>query len=108
MKIKRRPLIITVCILAGILFVAGVTAAATTNYGTKDDPLVTLSYINQTVTPAVNEEIKRLSRKPKAPPRPNTTRSSRSTSSRCRLSLLTRAPRKARLSSSSRSPKVRP
>ncbi len=54
---KRRKLLIGLGILAGIIFVAGLTALAVTNYGSKSDPLVTLSYLNKTVTPSINDQL---------------------------------------------------
>lgn len=54
---KKKKIMIALCVLAGVLFVAGVTVLATTNYGTQNDPLITLSYINQTVKPALKNEL---------------------------------------------------
>lgn len=54
---KKKKTMIALCVLAGVLFVAGVTVMATTNYGTQSDPLITLSYINQTVKPALKNEL---------------------------------------------------
>ena len=42
-----------------VLLVAGATAAAITNYGSQSDPLVTLSYLNDTVKPAIMDELDR-------------------------------------------------
>ena len=55
---KKKRILIGVCVLIGVLFVAGITAAvATTTYGSSDDPLVTLSYLNQTVKPEIMKEL---------------------------------------------------
>lgn len=54
---KNKKLLIALCVLLGVLLVAGVTAVATTNYGSANDPLITLSYINQTVRPALKSDI---------------------------------------------------
>ncbi len=55
---KKKRIITAVCVLIGALFVVGITAAvAATTYGSSDDPLVTLSYINQTVKPDIMKEL---------------------------------------------------
>lgn len=56
---KKKKIFTALCVLVGALFVAGVTAIATTNYGTADDPLITLSYLNQTVKPALEDELEK-------------------------------------------------
>ncbi len=47
-----------ICGLVAVLMVAGLYAIAV-EYGSKDDPLVTLSYIDQVVLPEAREEIDR-------------------------------------------------
>jgi len=51
---RKKKLIIAVSVLAAVALIAGLTTLAATTYGTKSDPLVTLSYINTTVTPNIN------------------------------------------------------
>ena len=54
---KEKTLKITVAVLA-VLLIAGVTAYAATNYGTKDDPLITKSYLDEVVMPQFTEEFR--------------------------------------------------
>lgn len=56
MTIKKKLLIGTAVLLI-VLITAGVTAVAVSNYGSQSDPLVTLSYLNQTVQPDILEEL---------------------------------------------------
>ena len=39
-----------------VLLLAGVTAYAATNYGSKDDPLITKSYLDEVVKPALESD----------------------------------------------------
>ena len=52
MKRKNKSLV-AITVLLAVLLVASIGALAATNYGTKDDPLVTLSYLDTTVTRCV-------------------------------------------------------
>ena len=56
MKTKKK-LIIVLAALAIAAVSAGVGAIAATSYGTKDDPLVTLSYLDESVIPRIKEEL---------------------------------------------------
>lgn len=49
MKKKTMTMLITVLLVVAVI--AGVGAYAASNYGTADDPLVTMSYITDTLTP---------------------------------------------------------
>lgn len=53
---RKKKFITAVCVLLAALLVAGITAAAVTNYGTQSDPLVTLSYLTDTVKPSILAE----------------------------------------------------
>lgn len=53
---KKREKIITIAVTAAsVLFLVGVTALAAGVFGSQSDPLVTLSYINDTVKPDVEK-----------------------------------------------------
>ncbi len=52
MKFKKKSLI-AVAVLLAVLLCASIGALAATNYGTRDDPLVTSSYLNDTVTDSI-------------------------------------------------------
>ena len=54
---KAKKFVIAIAVLLAVALVSGLTTLAVTNYGTKDDPLVTLSYLNQTVTPGILDEL---------------------------------------------------
>ena len=54
---KKTKLIVAVSVLLGVLLIAGVSTLAATNYGTQSDPLVSLSYIEQTVVKSINDSI---------------------------------------------------
>lgn len=56
MKREKKSLIAAGVLLA-VLLVASIGALAATNYGTKDDPLVTLSYLDNTVTGAILDKL---------------------------------------------------
>lgn len=49
---------IIICALLAFCAVAGITAYAVYNYGTKDDPLVTKSYLDEVLTPELMAEFK--------------------------------------------------
>lgn len=53
---KGKRIAIAVAVLAAVALISGLTTMAVTNYGSKDDPLVTLSYLDETVTPAIMEK----------------------------------------------------
>ena len=48
---KGKKFLIAVAVLVFTALVSGLTTMAVTNYGTRDDPLVTLSYLNNVLTP---------------------------------------------------------
>lgn len=50
---KKKKLLISLSIIIAVAFVAGVTAVATSTYGSQSDPLVALSYLDDTVTPSI-------------------------------------------------------
>ena len=54
MKTKKAKII--VCVLSAVFAVAGITVYAAYNYGTKDDPLITKSYIDEVLTPELMAE----------------------------------------------------
>ena len=53
---KEKTLKIIIAVLA-VLLVAGVTAYAATNYGSKDDPLITKSYLDEVMKPQLENEM---------------------------------------------------
>lgn len=53
----KKKAIIAVSVLLAVLLVAGITAVAVTSYGTQDDPLVTLSYLNSTAKSEIMAEV---------------------------------------------------
>ncbi len=53
----KKKLIIALGVALGVALVAGITALAVGNYGTESDPLVTLSYLNDTVTPTIMKDL---------------------------------------------------
>ena len=54
---KERSLKIIIAVLA-LLLVGGVAAYAATNYGTRDDPLITKSYLDEVVKPELESDMK--------------------------------------------------
>ncbi len=49
---------IGIAVIVAVAVVSGLTTmAVSSSYGSQDDPLVTLSYLNETVTPAIKEEL---------------------------------------------------
>ncbi len=53
---KNKRLITILSIVLAVVLVAGVSAYAATNFGTSSDPLITLSYLEQTLTPELMEQ----------------------------------------------------
>ena len=53
---KEKGLKTVIAVLA-LLLVAGVGAYAATNYGTRDDPLITKSYLDEVVKPQMETEL---------------------------------------------------
>lgn len=56
MSLKKK-LLIALSVFAAVVLVVGLTTLATTSYGTKNDPLVTLSYIESVVKPAIKSDL---------------------------------------------------
>ena len=54
---KEKSLKIIIAVLA-VLLIAGAAAYAATNYGTKDDPLITKSYLDEVVKPQLESDMK--------------------------------------------------
>jgi len=54
---KREKILIALCVLLATALVVGLTTLAATSYGTQSDPLVTLSYLNDTVKPAIESAL---------------------------------------------------
>ena len=54
MKEKTLKIIIAVLV---VLLLAGVTAYAATNYGSRDDPLITKSYLDEVVKPQLESDM---------------------------------------------------
>ena len=54
---KEKTLKWIVAVLA-VLLVAGVSAYAATSYGSKDDPLITKSYLDEVVKPELEDELR--------------------------------------------------
>ena len=54
---STKTLKIIIAVLA-VLLVAGVGAYAATNYGTRDDPLITKSYLDEVVRPQLESDLK--------------------------------------------------
>ncbi len=54
---KGKKALIALGVLVAVALVSGLTTMAVTNYGSQSDPLVTLSYLNETVTPAITNQI---------------------------------------------------
>lgn len=53
---KNRKLITILSIALAVVVIAGVGAYAATSFGTSSDPLITLSYLEQTLTPQLLEQ----------------------------------------------------
>ncbi len=56
MKFGKRMLI-TLAILVGVAFISGVSILATTTFGTKTDPLITLSYLTNQLKPQIMSDV---------------------------------------------------
>jgi hypothetical protein len=56
MKLKKK-LLITLGVIVAVAFVSGVSILAATTFGTTNDPLVTLSYLNQKLKPQIMAEV---------------------------------------------------
>jgi len=56
MSLKKK-LLIALSVVAAVALVAGLTTIAATNYGTKNDPLVTLSYLNDVVKTEIKASV---------------------------------------------------
>lgn len=54
---KTRKTKIIVCALLALCAIAGITVYAAYNYGTKDDPLITKSYLDEVLTPELMAEL---------------------------------------------------
>ena len=55
---KKRKCIIAVSVLLLVVFVAGISiAVATSSLGSQSDPLVTVSYLNQTVKSDIENQV---------------------------------------------------
>ncbi len=54
---KEKSLKIIIAVLA-VLLLGGVAAYAATNYGTRDDPLITKSYLDEVVKPELESDMK--------------------------------------------------
>ena len=54
MKNKKLTLILSIAL--AVVVIAGVSVYAASNYGTSSDPLITLSYLNDTLTPQLMED----------------------------------------------------
>lgn len=59
MSLKKK-IIISLAIIIAVAFVAGVTSVATSTYGSQSDPLVALSYLDDTVTPSIMSQLETL------------------------------------------------
>lgn len=53
---KERKAKIIICAVLAVCAIAGITVYAAYNYGTKDDPLITKSYLDEVLTPELMEE----------------------------------------------------
>ena len=54
---KTKKFVIAVAVLLAVALVSGLTTLAVTKDGTQDDPLVTLSYLTQKVTPDILDKL---------------------------------------------------
>ncbi len=54
---KGKKAAIAIAVLLAVAVVSGLTTLAVTSYGSQSDPLVTMSYLNETLTPAIRDEI---------------------------------------------------
>ena len=56
MNLKKK-LLIAVAVILSIAFISGITLLAATNFGSQNDPLVTLSYLNNILKPQILEAV---------------------------------------------------
>ncbi len=54
---KGKKIATAIAVLVFTALVSGLTTMAVSNYGSRDDPLVTLSYLNQTVRPQIEAAV---------------------------------------------------
>lgn len=54
---KGKKIAIAIAVLAFTALVSGLTTMAVTNYGSRSDPLVTVSYLNETVKPQIEAAV---------------------------------------------------
>ncbi len=54
---KGKKIAIAIAVLAFTALVSGLTTLAVTNYGSQSDPLVTLSYLNETLKPQIEAAV---------------------------------------------------
>ena len=55
---KNRKLAVIIAVILTIAVIAGVSVYAASNYGTSSDPLITLSYLNDTLAPKLLEQFR--------------------------------------------------
>ena len=55
---KGRKALIAAGVLIAVVLIAGLSTLAAGTYGSKSDPLITKSYLDETVTPAMLDELK--------------------------------------------------
>lgn len=56
MKLKKK-LLITLTVVVAVVFISGVSILAATTFGSKTDPLITLSYLTQKLKPQIMDEV---------------------------------------------------
>lgn len=54
---RKNKLTIVLSVALAIVVVAGISAYAASNYGTSSDPLISLSYLNDTLTPKIMKDV---------------------------------------------------
>ena len=54
---KGKKFVIALAVLVAVALISGLTTLAVTNYGTESDPLVTLSYLNETLSPQIEGKV---------------------------------------------------
>lgn len=55
---KQKKLVIVLSAVLALVAIVGISAYAASNYGTQSDPLVTLSYIDNILTPKLMDQVK--------------------------------------------------
>ncbi|NLT12761.1 MAG: hypothetical protein GXY05_00305 [Clostridiales bacterium] len=55
--LRKKKLLITLGVIVAVAFISGVSILAATNFGTTNDPLVTLSYLTQKLKPQIMAEV---------------------------------------------------